>query len=148
MIGRRLFGFFVVSAVVVVLGAARSSPAQEREPSFWGTGTNFHFVNAEEFQNGFPDPSIWRHYGDGFWGFVDAGSYGEATVRLPVGSLITGMTIIYHDSNGGSDVTLKLFRRWVTVAGTAGSTQIGPAFTSSGAPGTTATWVDSAAAAS
>jgi hypothetical protein len=127
---------------VVVLGLAGSVAAQEYSPNFWGLGTNFHFVSAEEFQTASPDLHYWGHSSDGFWrlGFPLLGDC-YATLRLPTGSLVTGMTVIYRDDSG-QDLLVRLLQQWVTTAGTADTTQIGPTFQSSGTPGITASWMD------
>jgi len=143
MIVRRHGRVRILVLAVVALGLAGSASAQEDSPDFWGTGTNFHFVSAEEFQTGRPDSHEWRHWGDGFWRLGDP-TLGDcyAALRLPTGSLVTGMTAIYRDDDPGQDLLVRLWQQWVTTAGTADTTQIGPTIHSSGSPGITASWVD------
>ena len=133
----------VLVLVVFVLGLVGSVGAQEDSPNFWGTGTNFLFVNAEEFQEDSYASLDWRVHGFGFWYFVGSGfAEAYAPVRLPTGSLVTGMTIIYRDYSGTWDVEVRLQKNWVTAAGDVGDTLVGSPATSSGAPGIMATWVD------
>jgi len=125
---------------VVILGLAGSAAAQEDSPNFFGLGANAHFVNADEFVNaGF---STWIHYSNGFWRFSGSGSGCYATVRLPTGALVTGMSVVYHDSSDSLNIDAKFLLNWVTAAGDNGQTQIGPVFESSGTPGDAITWVD------
>lgn len=138
--GRRWIRILVLG--VVVLGMAGFAAAQEDSPALWGLGTNFHFVSAEEFQTASPYSHVWRHGGDGFWR-LGGPSLGDcyAALRLPTGSLVTGMTVIYRDDDPG-DLLVRLLQQWVTTGGTADTTQIGPTFQSSGSPGISASWMD------
>lgn len=137
------FGFLrLLVLAVMILGLAGSAAAQEDAPDFWGTGTNFHFVNANEFQSADPYYDHWRRTTHGFW-YFDGVSWcdGWATVRLPTGALLTGMTVIYSDTDPDFNLTVDLWRQWVTAAGVKGSALVAE-IQSSGVPGTTATWVD------
>ena len=142
MIKRRHGRLRVLVLVVVVLGLAGFVAAQDGSPDFWGLGTNFHFVNANEFASYDNANLVWRHDNVGFWhAYVGAGAV-YATVRLPTGALVTGMTVIYYDNDGSDDFSISLRSHWVTVAGVSGETIISPTFASSGTPGTSAFWVD------
>ena len=144
MVNRRHGRLRVLVLVVVILGLAGSVAAQEDSPDFWGLGTNFHFVSAVEFRSISPETTSWRRYQDGFWNLNGSGSVCEAEMRLPTGSLVTGMTVIYvdDDADSGRNIRISLQRQWVTALGAVGETQVGPTFESSGAPGLMATWVD------
>ncbi len=144
MIRRRHGRVRVVVLVVVALGLAGSVAAQEGSPNFWGSGTNFHFVSAEEFQSEQTGSILWVFSGNGFWRMGSNTGWCYAPVRLPTGSLVTGMTIIYQDDDlaMGEDIQVEFLQFWVTAAGVAGETQIGPTFESTGAPGVAAFWVD------
>jgi hypothetical protein len=116
---------------------------QEDSPTFWGTGTNFHFISAEEFQASNPEACLWDHHAFGFWGIAECvGGSSVAVMRLPTGSLVTGMTVIYQDDDATDGIQLSLWRKWITSTGILGEEQVGPLFESTGTPGTTATWVD------
>ena len=72
------------------------------------------------------------------------GGWCYAPMRLPTGSLVTGMTIIYQDDDLATDedIQVEFLQYWVTAAGVAGETQIGPTFESTGAPGIAAFWLN------
>jgi len=133
----------VISAALVF--SSVPAHAQDDSPAFWGLGTNFHFVNANEFQSEYPQGSHWQRYLYGFWHFSTSSvdNYGWATVRLPTGSLVTGMTVICYDDLPAvdKDISVVLWRQWITAAGVWDGAEVA-SFQSSGAPGTTTTWVD------
>jgi len=132
----------VVVLVAVVIGIVPSAFAQDEAPTFWGLGTNFPFIGAEEFQSARPYDSHRVPHGYGFWSFEDGGTSCYAAVRIPTGFLITGMTVIYRDTNAtsGFKVAVKLEVNWVGADGSVGTTELA-AFESTGAPGVAAHWV-------
>jgi len=134
----------VIAIAVALVFSSVPAGAQDDSPAFWGPGPNYLFVSAEEFQSENSGNTIWAGDFEGFWTVAGVAGISYAPVRLPPGSLITGMTVIYRDEEPDVDVNLsvRLFRSWVEADGTAGRTLIGSEFWSSGAPGITSTWVD------
>jgi len=129
--------------VLLVSGVGGYLAAQDESPEYYGTAsTNYHFVASEEFQAFEPDNSVWRD------AFTSGGRYilGSATglvaanVRLPTGALITGMWVLYEDSDADDGLEVQLIRTWWGI-GSRGSEIIG-AFFSSGTPGITRSFID------
>lgn len=146
MIERLVDPLRAVASAMLILGFALSAAAQEGSPSFWGTGTNFHFIGGEEFQDLSPSGSYWSMYSEGFWYFAGTSYTGSvaAPLRLPTGALITGMTVLYRDSDGDSamDVHVGLDQLWITATGSVGTNEISPNWSSTGSPGVAAEWID------
>ena len=140
MTGRRLLGLCVLFSAMFVLGPGGTSVAQESDPDFWGTGTNIHYVSAEEFNCSYPANCNYHDCGDNYW--CDSTGYRNvyAPVRLPVGALIQGYRVVYDDSSASLDLAVRLYRayQWNTVGG---SLEI-KSFVSSGSPGLTTSYVD------
>ena len=51
MINRRHGLVHISVSLILFLGLVGSAVAQDDSPDYWGLGTNFHFVGAEEFQS-------------------------------------------------------------------------------------------------
>ena len=127
---------FLVAPAVVPEAAA-----QGLAPDYYGTAdANYHYVSAEEFQSNHSDGYL--QFQHGFWRCASFGLNVVAAMRLPSGALVDGYTVIFDDSSADGDISVWLSRHWVSALGTAGTTQIGPTFQSSGDPGITSSWVD------
>jgi len=134
----------VALAVILVAPAVvPKAAAQDPPPDYYGiASTNYHYISGEEFQT--TADSNYSHTIDGFWtsGALSMFIQNMAPLRLPSGALVDGYTVVYKDLLAAANLSLELNRYWVSALGTAGTTQIGPTFTSSGDPGITSTWVD------
>jgi hypothetical protein len=112
-------------------------------PDDYGTTeTNYYYVSAEEFQAR-TQTIQWEDAGAGGAWFVNGTSTGSvcANVRLPSGVLITGMAIVYEDSDADDGLEVALYRQWWG-SGFYDSEMISPFWVSSGAPGIERTIVD------
>ncbi len=137
MIRRRHGRVRVLVLGVVVLGLAGPVAAQDDSPAVWGPGLNSHFVNALEFHSVSPDTSFWKLIELGFWSFDGLSGKCYATVRLPTGSLVHSMQILYwdNDSEVDKDIFVGLYREWFNLISEVGRTRIGAEFRTFGAPG-------------
>jgi len=141
MINRRNGRLSIVILGVFVLGLAGFVAAQETDPDFWGSGTNIHYVSAEEFNcSDTTGDCKYQDQGDEFWCSPAAYEHIYAALRLPTGALITGYRVIYEDSSAGEEFSVRLRRGWQW-GPNKGSVEI-RSWTSSGTPGVTQTWVD------
>lgn len=143
MIGRRYFGLAAFFIAVLLLGTGAWCGAQSVGPHDFGTAdTNYYYVSAEEFQPFLPQTTYWQDAGTGGARYVTGASLGivSANVRLPSGALITGMAVVYEDSDAVNDFEVQFLRTWWGI-GSRGSEIIG-FFFSSGTPGITRTYVD------
>jgi len=143
MIKRRNGRVRILVLVVVVLGLAGSVTAQEADPDFWGTGTNIHFVSAEEFNCAeYTGDCMYSDFSDGFWG---AGSvvpaWVNASVELPDGALVQGYRVLYSDDDAGLNMQVSFIRFYYHLSTGPGTDTI-EVWASSGAPGFASTWVD------
>jgi len=141
MINRRHGRIRILVLGVLVLGFAWSGTAQDNDPDFWGTGTNIHYVSAEEFNCSDPTGNCsYRECGNHFW--CDSSGYRDvfAPVRLPAGAQVQGYRVIYEDSSAGT-LAVRFRRGWYSENGSGGSLEI-QSWTSSGSPGIASAWVN------
>jgi len=132
-----------LAAILVAPAIVPEAEAQDPAPDYYGTAsTNYHYISGEEFQT--TADHNYSHTIDGFWtsGAMSMLIENMAPLRLPSGALVDGYTVVYDDLSVVNNLHVELNRYWVSALGTAGTTQIGPTFTSSGFPGITSTWVD------
>jgi len=144
MTSRRPWGIGVCCSVLLVLGSAGLSGAQDVGPDDYGTTeTNYYVVSADEFHPQLPTTSQWFDAGAGGARYILGTSNHTlyANVRLPSGALITGMAILYEDSDADLGLGVRLGRNWWG-SGFYGSEWISPPWSSSGAPGVTRTYID------
>ncbi len=111
-------------------------------PEGYGTEDPIYtWVSADEFRSTSDDG--FHHVEDGFWtdapGMVVVQQ--RAPLHLPAGALIVGYSVVYEDSHAVANLSVHLETNYV-FSSTQGTTQIGPAFQSSGAPGVTTSYVD------
>jgi len=124
-----------------MLGIAGPSVAQDYEPEFWGTGTNVHFLSAEEFVcSDSAGTCSYYAWGDGTWCSPSTFINVYATLRLPVGSLIQSYRVFYEDDNVSLDLAVRLYRAY-QIGSTRDDVEI-KSWVSSGTPGITAAYVD------
>jgi hypothetical protein len=133
--------------VLWALGANASAQEQTRmegPPEFYGGSTNLHFISAEEFVSAAPEVCPWAQGQRGFWtnGGGDYLCAYQATLRLPVGALVTGFTVLYSDeSSSGYTLGVRLYRYEQQSNGQTDATIIA-GWNSSGAPGVDTQYVD------
>ena len=99
--------------VILIFAVGSSAAAQEYGMEDYGIqDTNYLFVSGEEFRcNLGPPTCTWVKLQNNFWRTESGGiAWLTAPVRLPSGSLITGMTFIYHDGDATEDIFLRLER--------------------------------------
>ena len=141
MINRRNGRFFIVVFAGLALGLAGSVAAQQSDPDTWGSGTNTHYVSAEEFVCSDTSGNCkYQDQGDEFWCSPAAYEHIYAAVRLPTGAQIQGYRVIYEDSSAGEDFSVRLRRGWYW-GPNKGSVEI-QSWLSSGTPGVSSTWVN------
>jgi len=139
MINRRNGLLRVVVLGVFVLGLAGFAAAQENDPDLWGSGTNYEFVSAEEFNC--PDDSVYEPGAYNFW-YSDAFSAEAfAPLNLPSGALVQGFRVIYNDPAIGIAMGVDLRRSYYHLSTGAGQ-EIIESWMSSGEPGYATAWVD------
>ncbi len=130
----------IVVLGIFVLGLAGSAAAQENDPDFWGSGTNIHYVSAEEFVCSDTSGNCkYQDQGDGFWCSPAAYEDVFAAVRLPTGAQIQGYRVVYEKS-GGPDFSVRLRRGWQW-GPNKGSVEI-QSWVGTGTPGVASTWVN------
>jgi len=136
--------FFALAAAFVIQMGPVKTAAQDLEPDDYGTASvNYYYVSAEEFQPFDPQNTYWMDAYTGGARYVVGPSVGivGANVRLPSGALITGMAVVYEDSDPDDDLEVRFERTWWGI-GTRGVETIGPSFFSSGTPGITRHYLD------
>jgi len=142
---KKAFSLCVALAVILVAPAvAPVVAAEDPAPDDYGTvATNYHYVSAEEFLPFLPHVNDWVDAGTGGARYVIGSSTSmiSANVRLPSGALVTGMAVVYEDSDAVDDLEVYFYRTWWGI-GSRGSEIVGPAYFSSGTPGITRSYVD------
>jgi hypothetical protein len=129
--GAMIFSFFGLAA------------AQDVPPNDYGiSAVNYFFVSAEEFQPFLPNSVDWLDANVGGARYMDSPTSGmvSANVRLPSGALVTGMAVVYDDSDVNDGLWVHFERNWWGIGSHGGETI--KSFNSSGTPGITRTYVD------
>jgi len=124
-------------------GASKAASVYGGEdPDDYGiAGINKLFISAEDFMWTNPD-CAYQPQNHNFWScWGTTGTYIYAPIRLPPGSLVTGMRVFYYD-NSVADLTIQIDRFWYEVISGGFGTSILQTWSSAGTPEHTSTYVD------